>query len=497
MSPGCPSPTPSLVEAGQRVTKNERGNWLPPVWFRSSDLAKRAALPLLCLGTFLFCRAELPLAGTIQTRSVSGQFFVQGRPDPNFSSRLAKLENNPGYARLDPKLVPISCERIKQILWRKLETTAPWRGKIAVGLYPANSANDPVSLNADQFRDGWQYMLAMPNLIERSRYVRALVQILLLEFANRTAQSHCAELPAWLVEGLTQEVLTSSDMDIILPPSPQRTVNGVFFTMTQTNHQRTDPLSQAHTDLVAGAPLNFQQLSWPEAEMTPEAEAVFRGSAHLFVSRLLSLKDGAASMRAMLSELPERYNWQFAFLHGFQSIFSRPLEVEKWWALQTAHFTGRELAQTWNPSQSWEKLDESIRSFVQVRLQTNDLPLQAEISLQTVLREWDSTRQKQALQLKIRELEQLRLRLAPEFVGIADDYRQTLANYLQNRDHSGSFIPFRKRAVQRHTLEEALRKLDALDARRTLVRPPAESVIQAKAESTLPQANSPKEQGGL
>jgi hypothetical protein len=395
---------------------------------------------------------------------------------------LAKLEANPSFTRLDPKLLPVSCERIKQLLWRQLEATALWRGRISVGLYPASSADDPISLNADQFRDGWQYRVALPNFLERSRYVRTLVQVLLLEFANRTAKDHSSEIPFWLTEGFTQEVLASSDMDVILPPAPQTAINGLWVTVTFTNHQRIDPLTQAHAELQAGSPLSFQQLSWPEPEPTAEGESLYRSSAQLFVHSLLAMKDGPASLRAMLEELPEHYNWQFAFLHAFRAAFSRPLDVEKWWALQTAHFTGRELAQTWELNESWQKLDETIRSFVQVRLDTNDLPLEAEVSLQTVLREWDTARQTQALQLKVRELEQLRLRLAPEHVALADEYRQTLAAYLEHRDHANSLLPFRKHALQRRALDDAVHRLDALDGRRALARPAPQAPAQAKVE---------------
>src|SRR5205807_476009 len=80
---------------------------------------------------------------------------------------------------------------------------------------------------------------------------------------------------------------------------------------------------------------------------------------------------------------------QFAFLRAFQAHFQRPLDVEKWWTLQVLHFTGRDLTQTWPADESWKKFDEIIRSTVQIRVGTNELPLRAEISLQAIIREWD------------------------------------------------------------------------------------------------------------
>jgi hypothetical protein len=437
----------------------------------------------LWVGCALLCShtvcAQFGPPGAIQARSHSGQFVIQALPDPGTPQELVELESNPNFIQLDPKLLPISCERIKQVVWRELGATAPWSGKIFFGLYPAKTADDPISFAADQFRDGWEYRLMIPNLLERSRYVRVLVQALLLEMANRNAKAHSAEIPTWLTEGFTRQVLASNEIEIILPRQPGTKINGMWLSMTSTNAQRRDPLEQAHTELCAGTPLTFQQLSWPQTEFTIEGQALFRSSAQLFVARLLQLRDGPACMRAMLAELPEHYNWQFAFLHAFQEHFSRPLEIEKWWALQAAHFTGRELTQAWGTAESWQKLDECVHSYVQVRLDTNDLPLRAEISLQTVIREWDKSRQTQALQIKLREMEQVRLRLAKDHIVLLDEYRQTLASYLQNRDHVGLVLPFRKHAVQQRTVEATLRELDVLDGRLKALRPPEEALMAA------------------
>jgi len=171
----------------------------------------------------------------------------------------------------------------------------------------------------------------------------------------------------------------------------------------------------------------------------------------------------------MLSELPQRYNWQFAFFDAFQTWFRRPVDVEKWWALQSAHFTGRELAQTWAADESWEKLDQLLRAPVQVRSATNELPLLGEVTLQSIIRDWDHDRQTEALQSKLRELELLRLRLAPACAPLADEYYKSISLYLQNCDKSG--FPFHKTATRRNAAEAAVRQLDALDTRRQALRP--------------------------
>ena len=54
------------------------------------------------------------------------------------------------------------------------------------------------------------------------------------------------------------------------------------------------------------------------------------------MGELLRLPDGRACLQRMLAQLPQHYNWQFAFLEAFHARFERPLDVEKWWALSLA-----------------------------------------------------------------------------------------------------------------------------------------------------------------
>ncbi len=414
-------------------------------------------------------------------RSFSGQFIVSIVPPKGQKSRMiSNLETNAEYIRLDPTLLPVSCERIKQDLARELGLNAPWSGKIFISLYNTGSADDPALITSAQFRNGWQYRVELPDIINRARYVRAIVQVLLLETANRTALEHSAEIPTWLTEGLSQQVLLSSKLEVILPP-PRSAGNGFSMAAQVINARKENPLEIVHKKLSATPPLTFQQLSFPEAEqLEGAAVAAYPYSAFLFVDRLLELKEGRACLREMLSLLPQHYNWQFAFLQAFRSYFQRPLDVEKWWTLHVEHFTGRELAQTWPADESWQKLDELVRSMVQVRTGTNQMPLHAEVKLQTIVSQWDRAHQDQALRQKLAELQMLRLRLAPDLVPLSDEYSRTLANYLQNRDHGG--LPLLKKTARRHTLEQTVQRLDELDARRLELRPLTSSAtIQASS----------------
>lgn len=451
---------------------------------RSFSLLLTCAAPVALL-LFSPARAQTPPSSSV-TRSYSGQFIVASTAAPALYQRLSDLETNRNFVHLDATLVPVSCERIKQNLWRDLALQEPWRGKIFIRLYPARSAGDPIEIGSEHFRDGWQYQVKVPNVVERMRYVRAVVQVVLLEIANRTSSGRPAEIPVWLTEGLSRRLLSSSEIEIILPP-PRANDSGLHLT-SATVDARQNPLSHAHEVLCAGEPLSFQQLSWPSDDyLGGQGEDLYGSTAQVFVTRLLRLPDGRAHLLEMIRELPQHYNWQFALLKAFHADFQRPLDVEKWWTLQWVHFTGRELAQTWAPEESWQKLDETIRSAVQIRAGTNDLPLSAEVALQTIIRQWDRSRQTQALQVKVRELGLLRLRLAPEHVPLADGYRQTLTDFLNERDHTG-FLPFRKGAVRRHITEATLRQLDELDAQRTKLRAEQKSPqpVQARSVSEVP-----------
>jgi hypothetical protein len=417
---------------------------------------------------------------SFSTRSVSGQFLVHVAPGTQYSFAPSNLDTNAAFIRLDPTLVPVSCERIKQILWRELDAKPPYSGKVFVTIYPGRGAEQPIAINAERFSDGWQYSVILPNPIERVRYVRTVVQVVLAEMANRGAVAHAAEVPLWLVEGLTQELLASREMEIILPP-PNTPANNIRFTYTRMNARRPNPLEKAHQLLTAKTPLSFQQLSWPtEEQLGSSGGELFSCSAQLFVHQLLEFTDGGNCVRSMLAELPRHYNWQLAFLSAFHSHFGRPLEVEKWWTLEVVHFTGRDLAEAWSTEESWQKLQEALHPAVQIRTGTNELPLEAQVSLQTVIREWAPVRQPAALEGKLRELESLRLRLAKDLVPLSEEYRRVIAIYLENRQHTGFFL-FRKQPSAQQAGPLAIQQLDALDVKLAALRPASKPPVQAKA----------------
>src|ERR1700709_1144740 len=76
--------------------------------------------------------------------SVSGQFFVSARGA--VSPHSIDLASAPDMLTLQPALLAVSCERIKQRLLHELNTPDQWRGKVFVVLHPARTPEDAVNV---------------------------------------------------------------------------------------------------------------------------------------------------------------------------------------------------------------------------------------------------------------------------------------------------------------------------------------------------------------
>ena len=431
--------------------------------------------------------AVVPLVpfGPASARSVSGQIIVYGARPETLSRRAEALANDASLLKLEPPYVAVSCERVRRAFLDELGLDGQWRGRIFLALHPAQSAEDEITFISERFKDGWSYRLDVPNPVERTRLVRAVVQALLQEQANRHSAGRAAEVPLWLSEGLAQQILATRGLEVILPP-PQWSVNGLTISPTVVSGRRADPLANARRTLRARLPLTLEELNWPRDDaLVGEAGETYRASAQLLVSELLRFQDGRGCLRAMLAGLPEYFNWQTAFLRAFHSHFEKQLDVEKWWALQTAYFTGRDERQTWSPEESWSKLDEILRAPVQVRQAKGDLPRHAEVPLSMVIREWDVLRQTQVLRDRLNSLDFARQRVTVELVPLVDEYRRVLADYLDRREKVGMTMPGRGMNAPgaKFVVRETLKQLAALDARRAAAKPTPVTTATEQVES--------------
>jgi hypothetical protein len=392
---------------------------------------QRLMVPALLL-LALSVQAQFSPADKSFARSVSGQFIVIGADQVSRLAGSSRLATNTDIVRLEPALLAISAERIKDSLRHELgiKPGAPWRGPIQLALHPAQSLDENVTIITRAVPKGWSYRVELPDVLLRTRFTRALTGVLLLEYANRGAAEPVSEIPPWLTEGLARELLSGDSPKIILS-SPDKIVNGLTISHTVASERGLDSLAAARQLLRNHAVLTFEQLSWPTGAQLSGADAgVYGASAQVFVDELLRLKNGPARLRTLLETLPRCHNWQVAFQDVFHDDFPRPLDVEKWWALQVVDFAAHDSGPQWTPAMSCLKLNEILRVPVEMRAASNALPAYAEISLQALIRNFDSARQTTALQTRLRDLELAQFRMAPQLVALTDGYRRAVADYL-------------------------------------------------------------------
>jgi len=404
-------------------------------------------------------------------QSASGQFVVTGPAQFSPLVHLPGVAANTNLVRLEPALLSVSAERIKDSLRRKLgiAPNEPWQGKIFLVLHPAQSLDEDVTIVSQPFLNGWNYQVQLPDVLSQTRFLRAMTSVLLLELANRNATgARAAEIPGWLTDGLSQQLSAAGSPEIILS-TPGRLVDGLPQNRMVTTQRGVDPLADARRVLRDHAALTFDQLSWPaDAQLNGRDDGVYRASAQLFVSELLHLKSGPAHLRAMLAALPGCYNWQTAFQSAFRENFPRPLDVEKWWALQVVSFVAHNSGPRWTPAVSREKLDETLSVPVEVWTASNALPARAEVSMQAVIRNFEPSRQAAILQTKLRDLELAQLRMAAPLAALTDEYRRTVAGYLgQNREPQPRWS--KHPLPQKTSARATLKKLDELDTQRRTI----------------------------
>jgi DNA-binding HxlR family transcriptional regulator len=86
-----------------------------------------------------------------------------------------------------------------------------------------------------------------------------------------------------------------------------------------------------------------------------------------------------------------------------------------------------------------------------------------------VIRNFDRARQIAILQTKLRDLELSQLRMAPPFAVLTGEYRRAIADYLGSGQRTSPVLRWLKHpftSSSKTILNDTLKKLDALDARR-------------------------------
>ena len=423
-------------------------------------------------------------------RSGSGQFFISARG--GVSPQSLDLAAGPDMLTLEPALLAVSCDRIKAELLRELNMPDQWQGKIFVILRPARSANDRVVVVPQMLGRTWHCGVELPDAVDQSRLVEAVVRSTLLEIANRNATDQPTEIPEWLARGLTRQLIGSSAMKIILRP-PHKLDNGLNVTRETVDFsdspkpsvgptRKMNPLADAMEVLRKNDALTFDQLSWPtDEQLTGNGADVYGSCSQLFVSQLLRLKNGPECLRAMLAEMPEHLNWQLAFEHAFQGTFKTPLDVEKWWALELAEFNGRDLLHLLTVAESAKQLDAVFQFPIEVQI-GQGAPMRTDITLQTIIRGWSRQRQLEMLKNKIWELGLLRLRISPDYMPLVDQYVRVLQDYYKKRSLSTRILEAMG-MISDKSAEEAVAQLDVLDVQRANLRHPSQPPVVSATES--------------
>lgn len=416
-------------------------------------------LPAIILGIAALFLGRTALCADLRTvESQSGQFLVRGLPASQPPTSRSAV-TNVSFVRLDPSVLTISCERIKQALLDVLGMRDEWRGRIFIALHPVQEDREPIVVRSSGFSDGWLYRIQMPEQVDRTRFISVIVEVLLLEIGNRRAHGKPVELPPWLAEGLAVHLDTTTGATLTLEPQ----------TGISQRESRSDPLRTSRQVLRSRPPLTLNELNWPTAEQFTDANVeVYRSCAHLFVRGLLRLKNGRESLQEMLLILPKSLNWQTAFLGSFRDHFPKLADVDKWWTLEVVQVTGRDFRSVWPPEETLRQLEQILTTAVHVRMKTNDLPAPINARLQSVISEWSLDRQWPVLLQKIYQLQALQLRADPKWVGLIGDYMLALDQYLQLRARPArvasdwSQIPLKPKIA----IQQAVRRLDALDLKR-------------------------------
>jgi len=417
--------------------------------------------------------AQNPLPDGRLADSYSGQFIVTGSSAKSPLLTLPQVATNTDYLCLDPAVLAVSAERIKLSLYRLLALPAgrDWHGQICLVLHPAVWTDESVTVVAQPLDRGWNYLVQLPDVVQRARFLRGLTSVLLLEWANRSesGDGHSAEIPAWLVDGLSLKMVQDQLSDVVLS-TPDQPMDDPQARRPLISQHSLDPLAEVRSVLHRQPALTFDQLSWPTADQLAGADGgAYYASAQLFVTELLSLPDGPARVQRLLAGLPACYNWQTAFQTAFHDQFPRPLDLEKWWALTLVGFLSHSTGAPWTPADSAGRLNELLTVPVEVRMASNTLPGHVKIPLQSAITTLAPAQQSSVLETRLRDLELARVRMAPRFDLLTAEYCRVLADYLGERPG-----PAPRQTSAKHPPtppvrlkpRETIQRLDALDTRR-------------------------------
>ena len=410
-------------------------------------------------------------AGYKTARSLSGQVMAYGPISPK--RRGSILDANADTILIAPDHVVVTAGRVRNALLRQLGLPAMLGSKLMMRLNPAMSHRAIVPVVTDRHINGYTYELTLPSEIESDKLVRALVQVTLLDFANRKPQLRDTEIPLWMTVGFTQVLLAQPDLVLVLS-QPEQGGNEMAMEEVVKNLRRHDSLAGVRARLRGRRAFDFSEIAMPSpAHLRGENWRDFQACSHLLVDRLLAVRAGGVRLQNMIRQLPDNMNWQTSFLKVYSDFFTDMLGVEKWWAVTIVQLTGQSQYQNWTLSEAVEKLENLLKLPAEVRLNDADSPLEAEVTLQQAIRGWDFAVQRQTLEMKINQLLIARMKMPRQLLPFVNEYGRILQYYVATRLRIESFKPRRgqRRPRLAPMVDEAVRQLDSVDRRLVLFKP--------------------------
>jgi hypothetical protein len=409
------------------------------------------------------------LGDLVTARSASGQFTARSLnqnpypiksagalPTPMegagvFVARQPQAAAAGAEVKLVPALLIVSCDRIKNAFPVDLGEAGESGGRIDLFINASRPEDQGSLLTAVRGQDDWRYELELPAQIKPEMLMRAIVAALLLERANRDAGDQSAEIPLWLIEGLSAHLQAYNLPTFFVQPHIEMVPKKIKLAEQEAVREQ----------LRSNDPLTFQQLSWPDpTNLAAENFPLYSNCAQLFFEELLRFPDGRRCLRGMLQQLAHHLNWQTAFLTAFGAHFAQLRDVEKWWGLACADFCGHDLTPRRAFQESWKKIQDALDVPVEVQFSPDRLATPAEVTLEEVIMEWKLAQVVPVLERCIQNLELLRFQVTPELSPLADAYRLALQKYLRESQNPGPILVYKKDAAkQLRLLDEQREKL--------------------------------------
>lgn len=428
----------------------------------------RAGQRLLWLGLCLAgAGTALPVEPIPTARTVSSAHFVvhdTRRLGPSFVAVADAERNDPRRVRFDADSLLFTADRVRESILKELRLPATPGHPTQCHLHPAARPDDAIVLVSERYLDGWVYRVNVPDAVEGLKAVRAFVQLTLLQYANQGAAKP-AELPTWLVEGLTLWLLSDARGDSVLTKASWTSAPRLSARLVVGQ----DRLAQVRAYLRANQAFSFTDLSG-----TPPGDEAgllrYQMSAQLLVAQILQTPGGRDRMAAMLRSLPHCWNWQTAFLDAFG--FERLLAVEKWWSVTVAAFVGNDASVVASQEQTLARLGEILTVATDLRSLTNHLPARETLHLSRLIAESDYASHRGVIEQRLPLLTSLRRTAPARLATVIDGYHECLQDYLRQRNRASGRDDARRQPVLPAALvaRQTLRRLADLEAQLGQIR---------------------------